>query len=401
MSGGIRTSFFTLVLLNLRRNLGRSMLTAGGVAAAIFLYCSLAGVLDTLQDSIEVGSQTRLVTRNAISIIFDLPVAYRERIRAVPGVTEVTISNWVGDQDPADERGFFALFAVDAETYFKMYGKDIRIVEAGAAGPVTPPAGLAAEYSAFFSDQTGMIVGKSLMEKKGWTLGQQVTFRGTIYPGDHRYTIQAVYETDNKSIGEEVGFIHWKYLYELSGQQANAGTYILDLDDAGRTAEVATAIDALFENSASRTKTETESAFQAGFVSMYGNLPVLLRVIGLAVVFAILLVAANAMMMTFRERTKEIGVLKTLGFTDAAVFALVLTEAAVLTLGGGAAGAFGARWIIVASEFNAGGLLPPMSVHWRTVGEGLGWAVLLGAVSGLIPATLALRLRIVNALRRV
>lgn len=390
-----------LILVNLRRNLMRSLLTAGGVAAALFLYCGLAGVLDTLQDSIEVGSQSRLITRNAISIIFDLPLPYRERIRAVPGVEEVSISNWVGDRDPADERGFFALFAIDAETYLRMYDKDVIVTESAPPGPVPSPEGVDPKLSAFFSERTGVIVGETLMAKKGWKLGQTVTLAGTIYPGDHTYTIQAVYRTDNKSFGEELIFLHWKYLYELSGQQANAGTYILELKDPGAAGDVALAIDALFENASARTKTETESAFQAGFVAMYGNLPVLLRFIGLAVVFAILLVAANAMMMTFRDRTREIGVMKTLGFPDTTVFVLVLAEAAILTLGGGAVGSFGARWLIVSSEFNAGGLLPPMSVHWSTVAEGMAWALVLGAVSGLIPAFLALRLPIVQALRRI
>jgi putative ABC transport system permease protein len=157
----------------------------------------------------------------------------------------------------------------------------------------------------------------------------------------------------------------------------------------------------MYENSSAPTRTETEKAFQAGFVSMYGNLPFVVRVIGLAVVFAILLVAANTMVMSFRERTTEIGVLKSLGFEDGTIFRIVLAEAAIITLGGGLAGTLLAKFAIEGSGFNFGGFLPPMTVYWSTVALGTGVALLVGAVSGLVPAWQAARLNIVDALRRV
>jgi putative ABC transport system permease protein len=164
---------------------------------------------------------------------------------------------------------------------------------------------------------------------------------------------------------------------------------------------VAHQVDALYESSAAPTRTETERAFQAGFVSMYGNVPFLIGIIGIAVAFAILLVAANTMMMAARERTPEIGVMKTLGFEDGTIFRVVLAEAAIITLGGGLIGALGAKWLIEGSGFNAGGVLPPMTVSWTTVVIGIGIAVLMGATSGLLPAWQASRLTIVDALRRV
>lgn len=394
-------SYFGLLLINLRRNLIRTLLTGGAVTAALFLQCALAGILDTLADSIEVGSESRLITRNAISIIFDLPTRDADLIRQVRGVAEVSTSNWFGAQDPKDERGFFAQFAVDAATYFPMYATDLEITSADASPPgFSAPSGVDPKLGAFFADRTGAVIGETLAEKKGWKVGDRVTLKGTIYPGDHEFTIRALYKARNKSFGEEVLIFHWKYLYELSGEAARVGTFILALSDPGRAADISRAVDVLFENSSDRTKTETERAFQAGFVSMYGNLPFLLKVIGLAVVFAILLVAANAMMMTFRERTREIGVMKTLGFTDGAVFGLVLAEAAVLTVGGGLLGSLGAKAMLEWTEFNMGGFLPPMSVHWSTVGQGLAIALVVGAISGAIPAVLALRLRIVDALKR-
>jgi putative ABC transport system permease protein len=390
-----------LLLVNLRRNLVRSLLTGGAVAVAMFLYCFLHGILDTLQDSIEVGSESRLVTRNAISIIFDLPLPYRERIKAVPGVEEVTYSNWFGAQDPADPRGFFPQFGIDAATWVPMYASEFDIVDSEPAQPgASAPAGCDPKLAAFFADQTGAIVGEKLMQKKGWNVGQTVTLAGTIYPGDHPFTVKAVYRARNKTFGDEQFMFHWKYLNQLAGEKANAGTYTLSLKDPSMAAAVAGAVDDLFEMSADRTKTETERAFSAGFISMYGNVPFVIRVVGLAVVFAILLVAANAMMMGFRERTTEIGVLKTLGFPDGTVFGLVLAEAAVLTLLGGALGGFGAKALIEGTGFNAGGMLPPMSVHDATVGVAMGLAAGIGFVAGVVPATLALRLPIVNALRR-
>jgi len=185
------------------------------------------------------------------------------------------------------------------------------------------------------------------------------------------------------------------------GGQDWAGTFVLELSDPSLAGGVIRGIDSQFENAAPATLTESEQAFQAGFVSMYGNVPFLIAVIGLAVVFAILLVAANTMMMAARERTAEIGVMKTLGFEDGAIFGMVLVEAAIITLGGGVLGALLAKWTIEGSGFNAGGVLPPMTVSWTTVTIGLAIAVLMGASSGLIPAFQASRLKIVDALRRV
>jgi putative ABC transport system permease protein len=240
------------------------------------------------------------------------------------------------------------------------------------------------------------------MKKMGWKLGQTVTLDGTIYPGSWPFTIRAVYRSVAPAFGGNSMFFHFKYLEQKGmGGSGMAGVYKLELEHPEQASDIAKQVDALFENSAAATRTETERAFAAGFVSMYGNVPFVLRVIGFAVVFAILLVAANTMMMTVRERTSEVGVMKTLGFSDGTIFGIVLAEASVITLGGGLIGALLAKFGIDRSGFNAGGAIPPMSVHWSTVIAGLGIAALIGAVSGLIPAWRASRLRIVEALRRV
>ena len=394
-------SFFKLVLVNLGRNKRRTILTTLSVVVAVFLYCALGGVLDTLQEAIKFGSMTRLITRNKISLIFPMPMAYRDRIAAVPGVKTVGIQNWFGGQDPKD-RGFYAQFAVD-ENFFRIYDKDIDIVEASPPqAAVAVPPGVDPGLAAYLQEQTAAVVGRKLMDKMGWKLGQTIAVNGTIYPGEWPFTIRAVYAAKVKAFGEETLFFPFRYLDQKGmGGSSQAGIYVLELHDADQAPAIARAVDAMFENSAAATLTESEQAFQASFVSMYGNVPFVLRVIGIAVVFAILLVAANTMVMAIRERTSEIGVMKTLGFEDRTVFLLVVAEAAVITLGGGVLGALLAKLVIESSGFNMGGFLPPMSVYWSTVITGIAIAVLMGAVSGLIPAWQAARLKIVDALRRV
>ena len=389
-----------LVLVNLLRNKLRTVLTMASVTVALFLYCSLGGVLDTLQESIKVGSETRLVTRNKVSLIFPLPIAYRARLEAMPGVRRVAVSNWFGGTDPVNPHLFFAQFAVD-DNYLPIYADDYEIVQASPAqAAVALPAGMDPRLAAYQGEQTACVVGETLLRKHGWHLGQTVHVNGTIYQGSWPFTIRAVYRSRKQAFRDETMFFHWKYLEQQGmGGQGSAGLYVLQLADPSQAANVATAIDAEFENAAPATRTESEQAFQAGFVSMYGNLPFVLRVIGLAIVFSILLIAANTMMTAVRERTGEMGVLKTLGFSDGAVFGMVVAEAACITLGGGVAGALLAKLAIERSGFNALGFLPPMIVYWRTVVVGVLIAVGIGAVSGLVPAVRAARLRIVDALR--
>ena len=393
---------FKLVLVNLFRNPLRTFLTMASVTVALFLFCALFGILDTLQEAIKVGSESRLVVRNKISLVQWMPMAYRPRIEAVPGVKRVAVQNWFGGQDPADTRGFFAQFGVD-DPFWAIYANDVDIVQSSPAmAPVAIPDGVDPKLAAYLAEQTACVVGETLLKKKGWKLGQTVTLAGTIFPGPWPMTIRAVYRAKKKAFGEEAMFFHYKYLDEKGmGGTSPAGTFILELNDPTQASAIIRGIDSQFENAAPATLTETEQAFQAGFVSMYGNIPFVLRVIGLAIVFSILLIAANTMMTSIRERTSEFGVLKTLGFSDSAVFTLVVTEAAIITLGGGLLGAFGARALVPLAGGITGTFLPPMTVYWTTVILGVAIALVIGAVSGLVPAMQASRLRIVDALRRV
>jgi putative ABC transport system permease protein len=388
-----------MVWTNLMRNKLRTILTWLSVFVALFLFVLLHGVTDTLNEAARVGSEQRLVTRNKISLVFPLPMSQVEKIRAVPGVSEVTWSNWFGGQDPVNPHDFFAQFAVDGPTYFPMYRKDISIVQGSSeGGPV--PAGADPKLAAFLSERTACVVGDKLMERKGWKLGQTVHVNGTIYPGSWPFVIRAVYHPNVKTFDAETMFFHWDYLYENTAHRAQVGIWTFALADPSQAATIGRRVDALFENSATPTHTETERAFQAGFVSMFGNIPFVIKFIGLAVAFSIFLVAAVTMMMAIRERTNEFAVLKTLGFEDGAIFTSVLLESAALTLTAGLAGS-----LLAKLQLEKAGLPIPgfstMIVHWQTVGLGLGLAVLMGLVSGILPAWQASRLRIVDALRKV
>jgi putative ABC transport system permease protein len=396
-------NLLSLVLVNLGRNKRRTILTLLSVTVALFLFCALGGVLDTLQDAVRFGSETRLATRNEMGIVFPLPLAYREKIATVPGIRRICLQNWFGGTDPVDPRNFFPQFAVDAENFFPMYRNEIAIADASPPqAPVALPAGLDPKLAAFMTEQTACVVSEELMAKMGWKLGQTITLNGTIYPGPWPFTIRATYRAISQAFGGSSMFFHFKYLEQKGmGGSGIAGVYKLELEHPEQAADVARRVDALFVNSPAPTHTETERAFAAGFISMYGNIPFVMRVIGFAVVFAILLVAANTMVMAVRERTAEVGVMKTLGFEDRTIFGVVLAEAAVITLGGGVLGSLLAKVSIDASHFNAGGAFPPMTVHWSTVVAGSAVALAIGAVSGLIPAWQASRLTIVSALRRV
>lgn len=377
--------FARLVRANLFRRKRRTLLTALSVAAALFLLATLRSVLTTLEEAAKVGSEKRMITRNAISIVFFLPQSYYERLRAVPGVKSVSWANWFGGiyRDPRD---FFAQFAIKAESYFPMVPEILVPEDQGKA---------------FLAERTGAVVGRRLMERFGWKLGENVTLRGTIYPGDWAFTIRAVYTSTSPGFQEDAMFFHYEALSERFREFVQPNWYVLELEHPSLAASVARTIDDMFRNSPAATRTETERAFQTSFVTMYGNVGFLLSAIGMAVFFAILLVAANTMMTSARERTHEVAVLKTLGFGDGLLFGLVVAEALVIALSGALLGIAGAKLLFELTEFQGAGFLPGFAIRWDTVALGLLAALLLGVVSSAVPAWQAARLPVAQTLRRV
>ncbi len=377
--------FLGLLTANLMRQKWRTTLTIASVALALFLFASLRSVLTTLDKTSQFGSARRLITTNSTGFTFPMPIAYANRLQAVEGVKRVTWMNWFGGQY-GDGKRFFANFAVDAESYLAMY-PEMSIPDD--------------QRAAFLADKGGAVIGARLTELFGWKVGQTVTLRGTIFPGDWTFTIRGIYTPLNDAINDDAMMFHWSYFDEQTGRSGQAGWYTIEIDDSDHAADIATTIDAMFKNSPAPTKTGTEQAFNASFATMFGNISLLLNAIGTAVVFAILLVTANAMMMSTRERGREYAVLKTIGFTDGRLFRLVLAEAGLITLLGAAIGLGGATLLYKFSKFNAGGFLPGFSVAPETIVLGTLIALLLMLSSGIVPALRAARLSVVSALRNV
>ena len=409
--------FIPFVFKHLRKNWIRSLTTVLGMAVCIFLFCFLQSVLAEINGLLESRNANRLITRHAVSLVFNLPLSYAERMKSVPGVTRVATTSWFGGSLPAKKEGkeaeegeesgsqdwsnFFPNMAVDAEPYFAMSPEFI-----------VPPD----QMREFMGDQKGAVVGRTLADKYGWKIGDRFHLESFIPPyrkpdGPFEFVVRAIAETDlGKYPGTDLNimFFHWKYLYEATGQRVGAGTYTIEIDDPGRAGDISQAIDGLFENSSARTHTETEKAFMASFISMAGNLAVLLNGIGLAVSFTILLVTANTMSMAVRERRTEIAVLKTLGFTSLQVMGLIVAEALLLgSLGGGlGVGASKALFFAVTR-------IPPLAMALAGFGLssldlklavgliGFGVALLLGFLAGFAPAWNAYRSKITDMLRTV
>jgi len=390
--------FAPLVLKHLRRNWIRTLSTVLAMAVCIFLICTLQTVVDAVNYGLHLGNASRLVTRHYVSLVFNLPNNYEAKIAAVPGVKNITIVTWFGGMYRGDLKYFFPNLAVEPEKFLAIY-PEVMLPED--------------QKQAWFHDRRGCIIGRKLAEKWGWKVGDAFQLESFIPPyrvgKPFEFVIDGIYDTDQvkyPATDLTAMYFNYQYLYEATGQHTGVGTFTELIDDPSHAGAISKTIDAEFENSDTQTKTETEQQFIAGFVGMAGNLALLLNGIGLAVAFTILLVTANTMSIAVRERQQEIGVLKTLGFPSGLVMALILVEALLLGVMGGALGlllAGGAIRVLpsvpyigdVVRQFPGLGLSP------RIVSYGLGVALLLGLLAGFVPALLAYRARITEVLRQV
>jgi putative ABC transport system permease protein len=408
--------YLPYLLKHLRRNWFRTTLTVLAMAMCIFLFCTLQSVLAQINALLDSTSAKRLVVRNSVSIVFDVPLAYGARIQAVPGVERVAISNWFGGSLPAKKEGksdpgsessttdwsnFFTNLAVEVEPFLAMYPEY-----------ELPPD----QYRALMADQRGCVIGRKLANKYGWKIGDTF-FLESFIPvhrkpdGPFEFVVRGIFDTDPvKYSGTDTNIMlfHQKYLYEATGRTLQAGTYYVEIKDPNQAGQVSAAIDKLFENSDAQTRTETEKAFAASFIAMAGNLALLLNGIGVAVSFTILLVVANTMSIAVRERRKEIGVLKTLGFTSGQVMGLVVAESLLIAVIGGALGIAGSRtimWVLTHApglkEMLAGIGLSELPLRPLVAAIGFAVAIVLGFAAGFVPALAAYRARITDMLRTV
>ena len=380
--------FFWLVIKSARRSKRRTILTVLSVAIAVFLFASLRAVLDGFSAAAEASSSTRIVTQRSTSLVFSMPISHAEAIRNTPGVQDVTWASWFGGVYK-DSRNFFAQYAIEPESYLRIYPEIVLTSE---------------ERKAFLDDRTGCIVGDGLARTYGFKVGDKITLQvgiPTYGTSDFDYTVRGIYRSGGAAVDNQSMMFHWKYADERSTQKGLAGWYIAQIANPDQAAQVAGAIDRKFASSPFETKTDTERAFQNTFVSMVGNINLLIGSIALAVVITTLFVAGNTMAMSVRERTTEIAVMRTLGFQSATIFLLVAGEGLLMALTGGLVGAVLARLIVNPGFFPAGGFIPEITVSNSNVAIGVGLSAAIGIVAGLIPATIASRLKIVDALRRV
>jgi len=377
--------YLHLVWANLKRKKLRTTLTIGSFAVALFLFGILTVVHFAFYQGVEVAGADRLVVINRTSIIQPLPMSYKEKLLRLEGVEAVTFANWFGGVYQ-EEKNFFPQFAIDSDTYRAMF-PEFAIPDE--------------QWKAFLADREGAVVGKATAERYGFKLGDRVPIKGTIFPGTWEFNVRAIYAGTRPGDDQTQLWFHYKYLDERGPQwiKGIVGWYTVKMARPDDAVGMTRAIDDGFANSPYETKTETERAFAASFAKQMGNIELLIMTIGGVVFFTLLLVTGNTMAIAVRERVGELAVLKTVGFTDGTVLMLVLGEAVLIALQGGVLGVLLA-WLAAPGLANA---LPGMTFYLAPaqLAGGVALALLVGVLAGALPAMSAMRLRVVDALRRV
>lgn len=382
--------FLKLILRNSLRHKLRTSLTVLGFVVAFLSFGLLQTIVDAWYAGAEGAAPNRLITRNAVSLVVPLPVHYREKIRGVDGVKTVAGANWFAGvyQDP---KNFFPQFAVEPVPYFAMF-PEYRIDED--------------QFRAFLRDRKGAVVGRKLAQTHGWKVGDAVPLKGTIFPGNWEFVVRAIYDAGETKTDTSQFFFHWDYLNETMRKRAplranQVGIFVVEVADVDRAAAVSEAIDKQFRNSVAETLTETEQAFQIGFVKQTESIVIAIRIVSFVVIFIILAVMANTMAMTARERMREYATLKALGFGPGYVSGLIYGESLAIACVGCAIG-IGLTFPI--GDWFAGQmgtLFPVFEVSRQTVALQLVCAVAVAAIAAALPAFRASRVRIVEGLRAI
>jgi putative ABC transport system permease protein len=379
-----------ILIRNAFRNKLRSALTILGISVAILAFGLLRTVISAWYAGVEAASVSRLVTRNAISIIFPLPLSYKEKIRQMEGVKNVSYGNWFGGVY-IDEKNFFPNFCVEPKTYLEIYPEFI----------VSPQ-----DKKMFLADRKGFIAGRKLAEKYQWKIGDTIVLKGTIYPGNWDFVFRGIYRGKDKTIDETQFFFHWDYLNETMKRTSpvradQVGFYMIMVTRPDVSTDVAVAVDKTFQNSLAETLTETEKAFNQGFIAMSEAIVVAIQMVSFVVIIIIMAVVANTMAMTTRERIGDYAILKTLGFGGKEITFLIFGESLVITLVGcligmtltfPAAKAFGHTLVTFFPVFN---------VSAETLYLDMTASVLIACMAAIIPTRRAINVRIADGLRRI
>lgn len=381
--------FLKLIFKNVFRAKLRTSLTIVGLVIAILAFGLLQTVVDAWFAGANASSAARMVTRNAISLVFPMPAYYRDRIKAVPGVKAVAHSQWFGGIY-IEPKNFFPQFAVDSDNFFEMYPEFLMKPE---------------ELLAFKKDRQGAVVGRKLADQFGWKVGDVIPIRGTIFPGNWQMTIRAIFDGKDETTITRQFYFQWNYINEylvkrFPRRADQIGIFNIEVTDPGRIADIAKTIDAEFKNSLAETLTETEKSFQLGFIAQSEAIVVAIRIVSFVVIFIIMAVVANTMAMTARERLAEYATLKALGFSPGFVAALVFGEAMMLALIGAGIGIL--LTFPVAQGFAAspaGAVFAVFKVSSTTVVMQVVCAVVVGIVAALVPGWRSANIKIVDGLR--
>ncbi len=384
--------YLKLIFKNVFRAKLRTTLTLSGLVIAVFAFGFLQTVVTAFFAGANAASGARLVTRNAISLVFPMPVYYRERMRSIEGVKTVSFSNWFGGvyKEP---QNFFPQLAVDHTNYFDLFPEYL----------INPE-----ELLAFKRDRQGAIVGRKLADQFGWKVGDVIPIRGTIYSGNWQFTIRAIFSGKDESVITRLFFFHWEYVNEeikkrYPRRADQIGIFNIGIKDPSRAAEISRAVDAEFRNSLAETLTETEKSFQLGFVAQSEAIVIAIRVVSFVVIFIIMAVVANTMAMTARERIAEYATLKVLGFSPGYVAALVFGEALMISLIGAGIGIL--ITFPIATSFGSSSIGSAVFASFRVSADTVVLQALsgltVGVVAGLVPGWRSANIKIVDGLRHI
>ena len=382
---------FPMVWRNLLRRKVRTIFTLLSIFVAFLLFGYLMAVRTAFGMGVDLAGADRLMVLNKISIIMPMPGSYEDKAKAIEGVKDVTHANWFGGyyQEPKNQ---FANMAVEGDSWLRMYPEFVVPED---------------QKKAWFADRQGAIIGADTMKRFGWKLGDRIPLQATIFRRPNKsaweFNISGVYDSPVKGTDKTQLFFHYEYLNEVMrdtkyGNQV--GWLVIKVNDPAQSPLIAKKIDQMFANSPTETKTDSEKAFVAGWAKQIGNISLITQLIAAAAIFMMLLVTANTMAQSIRERTSELAVLKTLGFGDGRVLGMVLLESCFLAVLGGLSG-LGLAWFLVTWGGDpTGAFLPSFYLPVPDVIIGVILVLTLGFAAGAVPAYQAGRLRIVDALRR-
>jgi putative ABC transport system permease protein len=379
-----------LLLRNAFRHKLRTALTILSITIAILAFGLLRTFIGAWYAGVKASSANRLITRNAISLIFSLPLSYKDKIRQIDGVKEIAYGNWFAGIYK-DEKNFFANYAIEARNYMELYPEFVVPAD---------------QKEAFLRDRKGCVAGRKLVERYHWRIGDIVPLNCVVFPGNWEFVLRGIYHGRDESTDERVFFFHWDYLNEALKKTTprradQVGWYIVEVKDPNRAAEVAQAIDKTFRNSLAETLTETEKAFFLSFISMADAIIIAIQLVSFVVIIIIIAVAANTMAMTARERIGEYAIFKTLGFRGWRIAGMIVGESLLITMIGCLVGiALTPPAAKVFSKY-VGTYFPTFRVEIETIYMDIGASILVGLFAAIIPTWRAVKIRIADGLRRI